>query len=181
MSQGYTWTPHRPTTIHSHKSVSGAKPGVRQPVEECDPESELPCSCPRRNFMDPPEMLLMPATESNRKALDEYRLLQSARTTGGQQNCPSRKEKKRQVPVQEAPLNEDPSVDGFQDPPRDVLVGVDERCVLAAEVGNEDLDRNHDVIEAPLEVEQHIPDPVQIVEEGSRPKRSPKPNKKYSP
>ena len=46
---------------------------------------------------------------------------------------------------------------------------------------HEELDRNHDVIKAPLEVEQHIPDPVQIVEEGSRPKRSPKPNKKYSP
>ena len=51
----------------------------------------------------------------------------------------------------------------------------------AAEVMNEELDRSHDVIEAPLEVVQHIPDPIQVVEEGTRPKRSPKPNKKYSP
>jgi hypothetical protein len=38
---------------------------VRQPVGECDPESELPCSCPRRTFMDPSEempMVAKPAT-----------------------------------------------------------------------------------------------------------------------
>ena len=46
---------------------------------------------------------------------------------------------------------------------------------------NEELDWRHDVIEAPLEAAQHIPEPVQLMEEGSRPKRSPKPNKKYSP
>ena len=92
-----------------------------------------------------------------------------------------RKEKKRKVPVQEDPIHEVPSVDVLQDPPRDVQVGVDDYHVPAAEVVNEELDRSHDVIKAPQEVVQHIPDPVQVVEEGSRPKRSPKPNKKYSP
>ena len=37
------------------------------------------------------------------------------------------------------------------------------------------------MIEVPLEAAQHIPDPVQLVEDGPRPKRSMKPNKKYSP
>ena len=92
-----------------------------------------------------------------------------------------RKEKKRKVPVQEAPLHENLSVDGLQDPPWDVQVGVNDHRVPAAEVVHEELDSNHDVIKAPLGVEQHILDPGQIVEEGSRPKRSPKPNKKYSP
>ena len=97
-----------------------------------------------------------------------------------------RKEKKRKVPVheapaQEAPFHEDPSVDGLQDPPGDVQVGVDDHHVPAEEVMHKELDRSHYVIKAPLEEEQHIPDPVQLVEEGSRPNRSPKPNKKYSP
>ena len=46
---------------------------------------------------------------------------------------------------------------------------------------HEEPDRHQDVIEAPLETAQHIPDPVLLVEEGSRPNRFPKPNKKYSP
>ena len=37
------------------------------------------------------------------------------------------------------------------------------------------------MIEEPLEEVQHIPEQVQLVEEGSIPKRSPKPNSKYSP
>jgi hypothetical protein len=44
---------------------------VRQPHGECDPESDLPCSCPRREFVNPPDQLLMPATTNNRKALEE--------------------------------------------------------------------------------------------------------------
>ena len=87
-----------------------------------------------------------------------------------------RKEKKRKVPGQDLPLHEDSS-----DLPGDVQVGVDDHNVPAAEVMHEELDGSHYMIEAPLEVEQHIPDPVQLVEEGSRPKRSPKPNKKYYP
>jgi hypothetical protein len=35
-------------------SDMGIKLAVRQPKGECDPERELPCSCPRRTFMDPP-------------------------------------------------------------------------------------------------------------------------------
>ena len=97
-----------------------------------------------------------------------------------------RKEKKREVPVheapvQEAPLHEAPSVDGVLDPPGDLQVGVNDHNVHAEEVVHEELDRRHDVIEALLEVAQHIPDHVQLVEEGSRPKRSSKPKKKYSP
>ena len=39
---------------------------------ECDPESELPCSCLRRAFEEPPDKLPIPATDSNRKALEEW-------------------------------------------------------------------------------------------------------------
>ena len=45
---------------------------ARQPVGECDPASELPCSCPRRTFVDPPEEMPMAATASNRKDLEEF-------------------------------------------------------------------------------------------------------------
>ena len=44
----------------------------RQPKGECDPESELPCSCPRRVFIDPPDKLPMPATDSNKMALEDW-------------------------------------------------------------------------------------------------------------
>lgn len=46
--------------------------GTRQPKGQCDPESDLPCSCPRRAFADPPDKLPMPATDSNRKALETW-------------------------------------------------------------------------------------------------------------
>ena len=89
------------------------------------------------------------------------------------------KERKRKVLIQEDPIHEVPSVDVQQDLPR-YEAGIDDHSVPAPEVMHEELDRSHDVIEAPLEVEQQIPDTVQVVEEISRPKRSPKPNKKYS-
>ena len=54
-----------------HKKQSDTIP-VRQPRGECDPESELPCSCPRRMFIDPPDKLPMPATVSNRKAMEDW-------------------------------------------------------------------------------------------------------------
>jgi hypothetical protein len=38
---------------------------------KCDPESDLPCSCPRRVFVEPPDQLPVPATASNRKVLEE--------------------------------------------------------------------------------------------------------------
>ena len=47
-------------------------PAIRQPEGECDPESEIPCSCPRRRFIDAPSTLPMPAVESNREALEEF-------------------------------------------------------------------------------------------------------------
>ena len=43
---------------------------VRQPEGQCDPESSLPCSCPRRQLTDPPDTLPMPATASNGGALE---------------------------------------------------------------------------------------------------------------
>jgi hypothetical protein len=43
-----------------------------QPVGECDPESELPCSSPWRTFVDPPEEMPMAAMASNMKALEEF-------------------------------------------------------------------------------------------------------------
>ena len=45
---------------------------VRQPPGECDPESDLPCSCPRRSFTHPPDQLPMPATKSNIQALENW-------------------------------------------------------------------------------------------------------------
>ena len=48
------------------------KPLLRQPEGTCDPESDLPCSCPLRQFIDPPTELPMPATKSNRAALEAF-------------------------------------------------------------------------------------------------------------
>ena len=48
------------------------KPVLRQPEGTCDPESDLPCSCPIRQFVDPPTELPMPATKSNRAALEAW-------------------------------------------------------------------------------------------------------------
>ena len=45
---------------------------ARQPEGECDPESNIPCSCPRRQFTDPPDRLPFLPTKSNRKALEDY-------------------------------------------------------------------------------------------------------------
>ena len=54
------------------KKNNVTKAAVRQPKGECDPESDLPCSCPRRVFVEPPDQLPVPATASNRKVLEEY-------------------------------------------------------------------------------------------------------------
>lgn len=68
----------------SHERISNRVPGsieneeacdnivLRQPVGVCDPESDLPCSCPTRKFIDPPTTLPMPATKSNREALENW-------------------------------------------------------------------------------------------------------------
>ena len=47
---------------------------VRQPVGQCDPESELPCSCPRHQYRDPPERLPFPAIPENREKLEKWLL-----------------------------------------------------------------------------------------------------------
>jgi hypothetical protein len=45
---------------------------VKQPKGECDPESPLPCKCPRSNFTEPPKNIPMPATKSNIIALEMW-------------------------------------------------------------------------------------------------------------
>ena len=47
-------------------------PAIRQLPGECNPESDLPCSCPRRRFADLPDQLPMPATRSNIQALEGW-------------------------------------------------------------------------------------------------------------
>jgi hypothetical protein len=54
------------------KKNNVTKAAVRQPMGECDSESDLPCSCQRRVFVEPPDQLPVPATASNRKVLEEY-------------------------------------------------------------------------------------------------------------
>ena len=54
------------------KKNNVASTAVRQPQGECDPESDLPCSCQRRVFVEPPEQVPVPATASNRKVLEDY-------------------------------------------------------------------------------------------------------------
>ena len=57
---------HQPVEVHT------AEAAVRQPQGQCDPESPLPCSCPRRNFTDPQDYIPMPATKSNVPALEAW-------------------------------------------------------------------------------------------------------------
>jgi hypothetical protein len=45
---------------------------TRKPLGQCDPDSALPCSCPRRQFTDPPDVLPMPATTVNRSKLEDW-------------------------------------------------------------------------------------------------------------
>ena len=45
---------------------------VYQEEGKCDPDSELPCRCPRREFVDPPDELPYPPTEENRKKLEDW-------------------------------------------------------------------------------------------------------------
>jgi hypothetical protein len=54
------------------KKEDVAKAAVRQPKGECDTESDLPCSCPRRVFVEPPDQLPMNATAGNRKVMEEF-------------------------------------------------------------------------------------------------------------
>ena len=45
---------------------------VYQEEGVCDPDSELPCRCPRRELVDPPGELPFPATEDNRERLEDW-------------------------------------------------------------------------------------------------------------
>ena len=45
---------------------------VYQEEGECDPDSELPCRCPRREFVDPPGELPYLPMEENRKKLEDW-------------------------------------------------------------------------------------------------------------
>ena len=62
------------TEVHNkiNTVMSSVLPTIRQPPRECDPESDLPCSCPTRRFADPPEQLPLPATRSNVPALEGW-------------------------------------------------------------------------------------------------------------
>ena len=110
----------------------------------------------------------------------------------------SKKERKNQVHVRKDPIHEVHTIEVHQDQLGDEVGdevgddpsaddkrsdrGNDGSCpeadyyhVPAAALVDEEHEGTHDVIKAPLETDQHIPDPVQVVEGGSRPKRSPKP------
>ena len=52
------------TEVHNkiNNVTSSVLPAIRQPPGECDPESDQPCSCPRRRFADPLNQWPVPAT-----------------------------------------------------------------------------------------------------------------------
>ena len=56
----------------TNTDVQTIRTAIRQPPGECDPESDLPCSCPRRSFAEPRDQLTMPATRSNVPALEGW-------------------------------------------------------------------------------------------------------------
>ena len=62
------------TEFHNkiNNGTSSVLPAIRQPPGECDPESDPPCTCPRRRFADPPDQLPMPETRSNIPALEGW-------------------------------------------------------------------------------------------------------------
>ena len=55
-----------------HAHVHGVDIGVYQEHGECDPDNELPCRCPRREFVDPPSKLPYPPTAENREKLEVW-------------------------------------------------------------------------------------------------------------
>ena len=54
------------------EKVSDVKPEVYQAPGECDPDSELPCQCPRRDLVDPPESCPYPLRLENRDKIEEW-------------------------------------------------------------------------------------------------------------
>ena len=57
-----------------HAEVHGVDGGVFQGYGECDPDSELPCRCPRREFVDPPSTLPFEPIEENREKIENLSL-----------------------------------------------------------------------------------------------------------
>ena len=55
-----------------HIEVHKVDGGVYQKDGECDPDSELPCRCPRREFVDPPSCLPYEPIEENRENKQNY-------------------------------------------------------------------------------------------------------------
>ena len=51
---------------------TGSGGATRQPPGQCDPDSDLPCCCPRRQYTDPPDILPMPAINANRSKLEDW-------------------------------------------------------------------------------------------------------------
>ena len=51
----------------TNTNVQTIRTAIRQPPGECDPESDLPCSYPRRSFAEPPDQLTMPAKKKRVK------------------------------------------------------------------------------------------------------------------
>merc|ERR1711867_56287 len=47
-------------------------PVVYQEVGECDPDSELPCRCPRRQYIDPPDKIPYAPVPENRQKLEDW-------------------------------------------------------------------------------------------------------------
>ena len=55
-----------------HIDVQVVDGGVYQEYGECDPDSKLPCRCPRREFVDPPTNLPFQPTNENREKIEDW-------------------------------------------------------------------------------------------------------------
>ena len=58
--------------VIDHAEIQEVYTGAYQEYGECDPDSELPCRCPRREFVDPPSSLPYPPIEENREKLEVW-------------------------------------------------------------------------------------------------------------
>ena len=52
--------------------VVNVSEAVYQDEGECDPDSKLPCRCPRRELVYPPVEFPFSATEANRRKLEDW-------------------------------------------------------------------------------------------------------------
>ena len=82
----------RAMTSTGHHGADGGSHGgevIRQPPGDCDPDSPLPCSCPRRQFTDSTDMHSIPATASNRKGLHQGKIIRRRPSSGSAICCPT--------------------------------------------------------------------------------------------